>query len=137
MLPGRRGNLVKSLELAVAVVEHGLQEMCLFYNFANFSFPCLSRWEEVCKYVRRSALLVWRCIHDSRGIPGLLTKTLARVDKTEVCVDTCRKYANHLGYDIVFTKVSKGTFTDKHESEENATDRNDRFLTQRLEYSLM
>ena len=48
------------------------------------------------------------CGDYSRGIPGLLTETLASVDKTEVCVDTCRKYANHLGY--VFTKVSEGTF---------------------------
>ena len=76
------------------------------------------------------------CVDDPRGIPGLLIETLASVDKTEVCVDTCRKYANRLGYDIVFTKVSEGTFTDKHESEDNATDRNELFLPQYLEYTL-
>ena len=84
------------------------------------------------KTANMSDFKLFLCGDDSRGIPGLLTETLASVDKTEVCVDTCRKYANHLGY--VFTKVSEGTFTDKHESEENVADRNDRFLPQYLHY---
>ena len=49
-----------------------------------------------------------------------------------MCLDTCRRYANHLGYH--FTKTSEGTFTDKHESEENAIDRNERFLPQYEHY---
>ena len=72
------------------------------------------------------------CGDKSRNIPGCLTETLATFNKDEVCLDTCRRYANHLGYH--FTKTSEGTFTDKHESEDNVSDRNERFLPQYEHY---
>ena len=34
----------------------------------------------------------------SRNIPGLLDDKLDAIGKNEICDDTCRRYANHLGY---------------------------------------
>jgi hypothetical protein len=40
------------------------------------------------KTANMSDFKLFLCGDDSRGIPGLLTETLASVDKTEVCVDS-------------------------------------------------
>ena len=72
------------------------------------------------------------CGDQARNIPGLLTETLAVYNKDEVCVDTCRRYANHLGY--FFVKTSEGTFPDKHGSPDNVQDRYEIFLPQYAHY---
>ena len=63
---------------------------------------------------------------DRPGSQGILDDILDAAGKSQVCLETCRKYANSLGF--FFQQLKRGTFSDKHEHSDNVDDRNTRFL---------
>ena len=67
-----------------------------------------------------------------RGSEGILTSWLGEHGREGVCLETCRKFANHLGFH--YKTLKKGTFTDEHESEGNKEDRAARYLPQYFDY---
>ena len=69
---------------------------------------------------------------DRPGSSGILTKWLDEHDRSSISEETCRKFANHIGFH--YKTLTKGTFTDKHEDPDNREDRSGRFLPQYFDY---
>lgn len=64
------------------------------------------------------------------GKRGLLSACLAASEKSSISEEMCRQFTIDLGYE--HADLRKGSFNDKHNSEENITDRSVRFIPEYL-----